>query len=330
MGDLREGVALESVRANKVALRQVDRTSEAYLGLVESLKLKGFGGAITGRLKVDPDTKEEFIEIIDGLHRYTACKDAGIPTINVDVQEMTDDEVLVSQILANVHKVETKAAEYAEQLKRMMGLNPLLTETELATQLGKSPKWIKDILGLNKIKDEKIKTLINNGKIPLMNAYALAKLPVEEQATWLDRAMTQKPKEFVPQANDRAKEVRDAGRKGKKAGGAKYEPKSHARKLKDIQAAAADRNFVKQLLDSNGVTNPVDAGVLVLNWCQHLDPASKAEAIRKNEEAKERRKAEIEQRKKDREAKKAEEAEAAKEAAAKEAAAAYERAVHGS
>ena len=119
MGELKT-VSLKSIRANKVALRQVDRTSEGYLGLVDSIKLKGFSGAITGRPAKDATTGEDYYEIIDGLHRWSACKDAGVTEINIDIHDLDDDQVLEAQVMANLHRIETKPADYARQLKRML------------------------------------------------------------------------------------------------------------------------------------------------------------------------------------------------------------------
>jgi ParB/RepB/Spo0J family partition protein len=328
MSDLKT-VSLDQVRANKVALRQVDRTSEAYLGLVDSIKNTGFSGAITARFREDSETGEPFYEIVDGLHRFSACKDAGVPEIGIDVVDLDDDEVLVAQILANVHKVETKPAEYAENLKRILGRHSMMTEAELASKLGKSPNWIKSILGLNKIKDEQIKALVNSGKVPLMSAYALAKLPEDEQAAFLDRAMTMKPKEFVPLANDRVKEIKDARREGRKANPPTFEPRALLKKLKDIQAAANDRDFLTKLVTSNGVTDPVDAGVLVLQWVQHLDPSGRQAQTDKHEESKRRREAAKEKKKQEKAAAKEREKKAKEDEAAREAAEAHARALAG-
>ncbi len=329
MSSVLKTVPINMVHVNKVKLREVDRTSEDYLGLVDSIKINGFSGAITARPKKDEDTGEDVYEVIDGLHRLTAAKDAGVEEIHICVQDLSDEEVLVAQVLANAHKIETKIADYARQLKRLMGLNPLMTEAELASRLGKSPQWIRKVLDLNKIEDEGIRQLVNSGKIKLMNAYALAKLPKEEQASWVDRAMTQSPKEFCPQADARVKEIKEANRKGKKAGEAKFEPRSHARKLKEIQAASADRSFAQKMVSSNSVSDPVDAFLLALNWAQHLDPASKQEQIENHQKMVAKREAEKEARKQEREEKKAKEKELLKEQAAQEAAAAHERLVHG-
>jgi ParB-like chromosome segregation protein Spo0J len=63
-----ELVAIDKIRENPVALRAVNKQSEEYLGLVDSIRRKGFLGSITGRKKKD-EAGVEFIEITDGLHR---------------------------------------------------------------------------------------------------------------------------------------------------------------------------------------------------------------------------------------------------------------------
>ena len=170
-------IKLSDIRENPVALRTVNRDSEQYLGLVESIRSKGFIGAISVRKQIDSETSAEFFELVDGLHRFNASKDAGLETINADVVSLTEDQVLEAQIMTNIHKVETRPAEYTQQLKRILNRNPLMTESELAVKLGKSPSWIKDRLSLGKITNPDITALINDGKIVLSNAYALAKLP---------------------------------------------------------------------------------------------------------------------------------------------------------
>ena len=182
-------IKISEIRENPVALRTVNRQSEDYLGLVASIEQKGFMGAISVRPQKDAESGEEYYELIDGLHRFSAAKDAGISEINVDIIPLSDDLVLEAQILANIHKIETKPAEYTQQLKRILARNPLMTEAELAMKLGKSSSWIQQRLSLTKIENEEIISLVNEGKIGLANAYALAKLPIEEQTQFVDRAI---------------------------------------------------------------------------------------------------------------------------------------------
>jgi ParB family chromosome partitioning protein len=294
-------LALTKIRENPVALRNVNRQSEEYLGLVSSIREKGFLGAITVRPQKDRETGEEYFELVDGLHRFNASKDAGLTEINVDIVSLNDAQVLEAQIMANIHKVETKPKEYSQQLRRILAMNPLMTEVELAKKLGKSEGWIKDRLGLNKIENPVIGELINEGKIPLSNAYALAKLPIEEQNDWVERAMTLTPEEFVPQVNKRAKEIAEAKRKGGDAAPAEFQPVAYLQKMRDIKDAADSGEVATMLIGKTGITTPKEAFQLALLWTLHLDPLS-VEAQKAKDEQRKQEAAEL---KKQREAEKA-------------------------
>jgi ParB/RepB/Spo0J family partition protein len=318
MGDLRQ-IALVDIRENPVALRAVNRQDENYLGLVESIKTKGFMGAITVRAKTDPETKASFYELVDGLHRFCAAKDAGLNAINVDVVSLEDDAVLEAQLMANVHKIETRPVEYSKQLLRILSRNPLMTEVELANRLGKSAQWIRERLGLTKISNKDIAELVNEGKIGLANAYALAKLPPDEMADFVDRAMTLAPDEFIPAANSRLKELREAKRQGKDADQAVFQPVAFMQKMKDVKDEL-DKGIVATAL-CQGLSTPAEGFKTAIQWMLHLDSRSvevqkgKEDARRKQrEEAKQKRLVETADKKAERAKKAAEEAEKAKAA----------------
>lgn len=298
-------VSVGEIRENPVALRAVNREAEAYLGLVESIRTKGFFGAITVREKVDAETGDAFYELVDGLHRFTAAKDAGLSEVNVDIVDLNDDETLEAQLMANIHKIETRPVEYSQQLRRILTRNPLMTEAQLAAQLGKSAQWIKERLGLNKIENPEIQSLVDEGKIGLANAYALAKLPVEEQSAWVDRAMTSPPDEFIPAANARCKEIREAKRKGENAADAQFNPVAFMQKMKDVKTELESGVVGKAIVKSNGVTSAVDGFALAIQWVLHLDPDSANEQARKDEERKAERAAAKQKRDADRATKKA-------------------------
>ena len=299
-------VPLPQIRENPVALRSVNRESESYLGLVDSMRQKGFLGAITVREKMDAETGDSFFELVDGLHRYNAAKDAGLTNINVDVVDLSDDETLEAQVMANIHKVETRPVEYSQQLRRILTRNPLMTEAELASTLGKSAQWIKERLGLNKIVNEEIQTLIDEGKIGLANAYALAKLPPEEQHAWVDRAMTNPPDEFIPAANNRVKEIREAKRKGQDAADATFNPVAFMQKMKEVKAENETPKIGPVICKSNGAKTAEQGFALAVAWTLHLDPESATEQARKDEERKAERSEAKQKRDADRANKKAE------------------------
>lgn len=308
MGQLKT-VAISSIRENEVALRTVDRQGEGFLGLVESIRQVGVMNAITARERKDAETGELYLELIDGLHRFTASKEAGLTEIPVNVIDLKEDQILEAQIMANIHRIETKPVEYSQQLKRILNCNPMMASAELAGRLGKSPAWINDRLSLNKITNPDVAALIDEGKIVLANAYSLAKLPESEQADYVERAITLKPEEFVQLVQTRMKEIREAKRQGGTAAPAEFQPVAHLQKMSDLKAAVDNKQFVSKLV--SGISDPVEAALQALKWALHLDPASveaakAADAARKQaaEEAKARKKAE-------RDAAKAEEAKAA-------------------
>lgn len=295
MGDLKK-VPISEIRENPVALRTVNRESEEYMGLVDSIRNKGFLGAITVRPKTDEETGVAYFELVDGLHRFCAARDAGIEEINVDVVSLDDDQTLEAQIMANIHKIETRPIEYSRQLTRILSRNPLMTEAELAQKLGKSPQWIAERLGLTKISNKNIETLVNEGKIKLANAYALAKLPPEEMAAFVDRALTLAPDEFLPVVNARIKEIREAKRKGLDAGPAEFSPVAFMQKMKDIKEELAKGDIGKTLCKVAGVKTPEEGFALAVKWVLHLDPKSVEAQQAKDEERKKAREEAVQKR----------------------------------
>ena len=279
-------IPISQIRENPVALRGVQTQSEKYQGLVDSIKAQGILNPISVRPQTDEETKETFFEIVDGLHRYSASKDAGLTVIPVHIIKLDDDQVLEAQIMANIHKVETKPAQYSKQLLRILSRNPLMTETELATKLSKTYQWIQARLGLNKITNEVIVKLVDDGEITLSNAYALAKLPPEEMPDFVDRAQTKAPDEFIPLVNKRVKEIKDAAKAGREAAPQVFEPVAYMQKMKaiktELETAEIGPALCKEHIKTttkDGATAAINAFALAIAWCMHLDPESQSVQI---------------------------------------------------
>lgn len=289
-----QNIKIELIRANTVALRPVDKESEKFKELVADIGQKGILNAISVRQKEDPETKETYYELVDGLQRYSAACEAALATVPAQILDLDDLGVLEAQLSANVHKIETKPVEYSKQILRIFAANPTLTMAELGKRLNKSPGWIKERLNLLKL-SEGVAKLVDTDKIVLSNAYALAKLPMEEQANFADRAQTMSPAEFVPIANKRVKELRDAAREGRKAGAAEFVATPYLQKLAILKAEREKPTITPQLIKKAGITDPFKAAVLVLDWVLHMDEDSVVQAKAKDEE---RKKLQAETRKK--------------------------------
>jgi ParB/RepB/Spo0J family partition protein len=301
-----QSISVASIRANKTALREVDRKGEGYQNLLASVRKEGVLSPILVRESIDPDTKTVFYGLIDGLHRLTAARDAGLGYIDSKVVQATDDEVLAKQMIMNLQRVETAPSEYSKQLHRMMQANPTMTVADLAEKISRSTTYVSDRMGLLKL-DEKIAGLVDAGKINVSNAFVLAKLPVEEQVNFVDRACTMTPTEFAPSVANRLREIRLAQRQGKDTAPEEFKPVAHARS-KALLVAEMETPSVSKTLCS-GLTSAEEGFAMAIKWALHLDAISVAEAKAKDDA----RKAEVEAAKKRKEEEKA--AKKAKEAA---------------
>jgi ParB family chromosome partitioning protein len=305
-------IPIDKIRENQVALRGVNRTDDKFRELVDSVRTNGIITPISVRRKTTakddkPDGKD--FELIDGLHRFSAAQEAGLAEIPAQVLDKSNEDALLTQIIANLHKVETRPVEYTKGLIRLLAAHPLMTEAELATMLSQSPTWVGQRLSLTKLHPD-IQGLVNDGKINLSNAFPLTKLPQEEQVAWVEKAMTQGVNEFGPAVLKRAKELKDAARKGREANPAEFEPVAFARKMSEIkdemEKASTGPSLIKSVYP-NGAT-PEQAFALAVAWVMNMDPISQEDQRRRDKERKETAAREKEAREAERTTKRADEA----------------------
>jgi ParB/RepB/Spo0J family partition protein len=119
-------VNIDEIFEPEESLRKVDRKHENYIGLVESIRLKGVMNPITVR-ELQDDKGETIYGLVDGLQRLSASRDAGKETIPCHVIDVEEGKLLESQIIANVHKIETKPVEYSKAILKIIEGNPLLS-----------------------------------------------------------------------------------------------------------------------------------------------------------------------------------------------------------
>lgn len=311
-------IPLAKIRENSEALRTVvDKQEEEYLQLVDSVKKRGIMNPILVREIKDPATGEMLYGLIDGLHRFNAAMDAGLEEIPANIGSLKDADLIEAQILANVHRIETKAVQYTKALIRIMSANPLLTMSELASRLSKSNSWLRDRLQLVKL-TENLQKLVDNGDIGLANAYALAKLPPEKQEELAQQAVAMSPGEFIPIATAAYKSIREARSKGAEAQEVGFVPVARLQRpgtLKEELTAFDKGEYTSSkvgtlvLRSLEGQTDEVKlialaAAKTALQYTLHLDTESVAadkqkyeERKKENEEAKKKREAERQQKK---------------------------------
>ena len=155
---------------------------------------------------------------------------------------------------------------------------------------------------------EQVSELVDGGEIGLSNAYALAKLSPEEQSDFVERAMTMPPQQFVPTVNARAKEVRDANRKGRNASPEEFQPVPMLRSRADLVAELDTSTVGPELCAEVQPSSVDDAFALGVKWALNLDPRSVEVQRAKDVERKEVKAKAKEKSKAERTRKRAEEA----------------------
>lgn len=266
-------VPLNKIRTNPVALRAVEKDGEQYIHLRDSVEAHGILNPISVREKQDEETGEVFYEVIEGLHRYTACCDCGLSSIPAQVLDADQSEVELLQMIGNLNIVDTKPIEYTRGLNRYLAANPTLTVAEIASSVSQSTTWIRQRLGLLKLEPE-IQVLVDDGKIKVVNAIALSKLPKNEQVLFVDSAMTEKAAEFVPTVEARVKELRTAAREGKAAQPVTFSPVAHLRKISEFKSEMENATCgpaVCAKVDAQTAAEGFTAGI---GWALSLDPDS--------------------------------------------------------
>lgn len=273
-------IPISKIRENAEALRTVvDKESEGYQQGLDSVKKRGIMLPILVREIVDPATNEPLFGLIDGLHRFNWAMDAGLTEIPAQIGSLEEADLLEAQILANVHKIETKPVQYTKALLQILGSNPALTILELAGRLSRSTSWLNERLGLLKLTPE-IQKLVDDGSLVLTNAYALAKLPADKQPENLQAALSKSPAEFVPFATNIQKEVAKARREGRAAETDKFMPVARLKRVAEIKDETdyankqPEASKVIAAAKANGVTTVEAAIAYALNWTLHLDPVS--------------------------------------------------------
>lgn len=283
-------VKLSQLVENTQSLRPLNPKTEGFAGLVQSIKDSGFQSQITVREKKLEDGSIGY-EIIDGLHRSSAAREAGLEEVSAKILDCTDEEMLKLQMQMNWHHIPTSHKQFQSHIELLMGHRPNITRAELAAELGISTTNLDNIMKLKNIKDSKILKLIADGDIKLVNAYALGSLDPDDQVSMLDSAMKDPATEFVPKVQQRVKEVREARRQGKEKTPITFMPIAQLRKLSEMTAIVENKDAINTIVSKLNPKSVVDAFTLGLLFAIRLDPIS-VESQKNEFERKEQAKAE--------------------------------------
>lgn len=278
-------IPVEQIRESVEGLRSTDRENVQYQSLVDSVRNNGVISPISVRQMLDSETGETFYSLIDGCQRYNAAKDVGHPTIPAQIMPSSDFDVLLQQIIANTAIVETEPAAHSRQLLKILQLNPTMTISELAASCSRTPEWLQARLKLVKLTPEAAK-LVDTNVVNLSNAYCLARLPADEQASYLEAARSQQHGEFSNTVKARLDEIAKAKRSGGTSDKAtEFVHKPYLLKVGDIVEESKSGKVGDATITELRITSPEEAWKQALLWASTSDAKSVAAAKEKWDKA---------------------------------------------
>lgn len=160
----------KDIRRSPFQLRPVRKHTVAYLGLRKSIQQRGILQPILIR-------ERDGYEIVDGAHRHECALDLNMEDVPVHIIDMTDEEVLEAQIIANEQRIETLDADL---VKRLWKLAKTMDHNMLANRLGKSRSWLRQVCQLERLTPYTMQ-LLDKGKITFRQAVLLSRIPREHQ-----------------------------------------------------------------------------------------------------------------------------------------------------
>jgi hypothetical protein len=235
--------------------------------------------------------------VVEGNHRFNGAKEAGLSSVPCLVRELTDQEVLVIQLKAQAIRPQVSVLDIAKRLQEL--LDDGMTLAELAHQVGKSPRWVRDRLLLRgMVKDAH--ALLDDGVLTVTSAVALAKLPKQIQKDVLVDAITLPSAEFVEKARKLLKDYREGVKQGRLEAYVNPEPQPYLRTMTEIREEVCTFRAAGIHLKMDNAQTALDGWKSCIKWLLHLDPLSLQVQHDKHERAKAERLNAIQRRKRNR------------------------------
>lgn len=125
----------------------------------------------------------ERFTLIDGWRRLSAAKAIEQSTVPVRIRNVDENEAEEEMIIANLHHEDVTPLDEAMSYQRL--LDKGRTVDELAARLGKSKRYIYQVITLNRLIPE-AQDLLAKDILPLNYAMRLATVPSERQSEGLD------------------------------------------------------------------------------------------------------------------------------------------------
>lgn len=260
-------ISLKKIRQTQHLLRPVRKNEVDYLELRDSMATSGQLNTVLVR-----PVEDEF-EVIDGMYRWTIANELGWDTLECSVKDVADDQLILMQLQCNGIRPETQPVEFARALKSILVANEGMDMVGLSAYIKKSPTWIKNMLGLLEIR-VKYQTAVNQGIMPLMNAYKLAKIPGTMQDELYESACVMPIREFTHIANGAIMQFRAAMKTGRLEGiRSKFvDLKPYLKSLKELRQELENPENISILLAKWSCQVPIECVMLGIQFAMNSDP----------------------------------------------------------
>lgn len=257
------------IRNPRILLRPVRRDSIEYVEVYDSVATHGILSSVTVRPMAEPD-----FELVAGMNRLDIARRLQHETIPATIKSMTADEALSIQLQENVCRIDASRLEIARQLLRIQQTRPGISVHELARLAGKCTKWVKAQLELLDLSPT-IQSRIDNGDMPVMNAYELLRLPPRLREAEVDRAIIMQRSEFKDYVTEKVLDVSDKpGRGGVPASEVQFSPHPYMRSMKEVNRDWRDECI---RIDTEKPNLTYKQGWQdSLAWIMHMDPTTLA------------------------------------------------------
>jgi len=191
------------------------------------------------------------------------------------LEGVTNEELPWLQMQANAHRRTTSPAEYAALIRKLLIEKPDMSIDELCARLNKKPTWVKQVLSLLQLCDE-AKKAVALEQLPLLSAYALAKLPKKIQECLLPWALVMASSKFVEVCGSIIRGYREAKSRANLEAflTESFDTPKFLRSFKQICLEHSVGTVGAVLIQQYALERPIDAWRMALAWVLHIDPIS--------------------------------------------------------
>jgi ParB family transcriptional regulator, chromosome partitioning protein len=182
-GEVIEDISLVSIKPNPFQPRRIF-DEEKINELAQSIKEHGVFQPI-----ILKKVKQGYI-IVSGERRFRAAQKVGLKSIPSIIRQYEESKVAEIALAENLQRENLTPIEEAEAYKIVMN-NLKLTQTELATKVGKSRSHVTNTLGLLNLPHE-VQQMLLTGLISMGHARALSKLEDPKKVIKLAHSIVEK------------------------------------------------------------------------------------------------------------------------------------------